>query len=200
MMNRRINELARAIRKAGSERQHILSRIEQQREKADQAKTRADNAIIAKEIVLSVAELTQSDIGKRVSELTSLALASVWEDPYDFEVEFVQRRGVTEADLWFVRRGHKIEPLAASGGGTVDIASLGLRLAVWSLNKTAAVFILDEPFRNLSLDMHIKASIMLQTLSKQLEIQIIMAAASDDMIAGADRVFRLTDRGITQET
>ena len=81
----------------------------------------------------------------------------------------------------------------------MDVASIALRLAVWSLGVTSPVFILDEPFRNLhGQDLNEKASTMLQALSKKLGIQVIMAAADGNMIFAADRVFHVTTQGVTQ--
>lgn len=180
-----------------------LTVLEQQIHKHEESRKilvqRIEDATLAKEVVLFVAQKTQLNIGQRISDLVTLALDSVFDDPYTFEVEFVQRRGVTEADLWFVRDGNKLNPLLSSGGGPIDLASFALRLAVWSLAKSAPVFVLDEPFRNLSADKHADAGILLQTLSRKLGIQIIMVSHNPEIIAGADRVFRLSKDGLAME-
>lgn len=198
-MKARLAQIGMHIRKAAGERTYMQTQITVQTEACATAQTRNDNATLAKELVLDVAQRTQANIGQRISDLVSLALASVFDTPYEFQVEFVQRRGVTEADLWFVRDGNKIEPLGASGGGPIDVASLALRLAVWTLNKTTPVFILDEPFRNLSSDLHHKAGLLLQELSTKLGVQIVMVSHNPQIIAGADRVFRFENGTIVQE-
>lgn len=199
-MQERLNALTQHINRATAKREHLLSVIAAKEADQITKQARADSANVAKELVVSVANMTQQNIGDRISELVSLALASVWEDAYEFEIEFVQKRGSTEAVLYFVRNGNRVEPLFNTGGGAVDVASIALRLAVWSLGTTSPVFILDEPFRNLhGQDLNEKASTMLQALSKKLGIQVIMAAADDNMIFAADRVLHVTTQGVTQE-
>lgn len=201
-MQARIKELRSRVDKAMSKKEYVESMLELNTKRRDDAVQKAEDAESAKALVLEVATRTQANIGNRVSELVSLALASVFEDPYSFEVEFVQRRGVTEADLWFCRQGHKIEPMFNSGGGAIDVASLALRMAVWSLKRTAPVFVLDEPFRFLhGSGINAKAAAMLQELSHKFGIQVIRTAAieDEDAITGADRVFRVTEAGVIQE-
>lgn len=195
----RVKALNAKITKAGSLYSHTKEQVEEEQAQLEEATTRQENAMLAKQLVIAVAEKTQVNIGKRISDLVSLALASIWDNPYEFQVEFVPRRGVTEADLWFCRDGNKIEPLSASGGGTVDIASFALRLAVWSLSKSHNTFILDEPFRNLSPNNHAAAGQLLQELSRKLGAQIIMVSHSQDITSGADRVFRVQQNGTIVE-
>ena len=53
----------------------------------------------AQRIIQYVARQTQEQLQFRISELVSMALAAVFEDPYTFHLEFVIRRGKTEADI-----------------------------------------------------------------------------------------------------
>jgi hypothetical protein len=46
-------------------------------------------------------------------------LKAVFEDKYTFEIEFVRKRGKTEANLWFVEGGHRINPRDTSGVGSL---------------------------------------------------------------------------------
>ena len=148
----------------------------------------------AQVIIQIVAQKTQEELEYRLSEIVSLALAAVFDDPYKLKVDFVIRRGKTECDLLFEKNGEIFDPLTSSGGGAVDIASMALRVAIWSLTqpRTRNVLILDEPFRFLSKEYQIKASTMLQELSKKLKLQIIMVSHSEFLIKGADKVFNVT--------
>lgn len=194
-MSSDLTSLADRIRRAASEYRHVTVSIEAAEARKVAAEEKAQNAALAKELVLQVAQKTQLHVGERISGLVSLALASVFDDPYIFEIDFVQRRGSTEADLWFMRNDSRADPLSCSGGGAVDIASFALRLAVWTMARTSPIFILDEPFRNLSLDMQAKAGMMLQELSRKMGIQIIMASHNSEIITGADRVFYVHSNG-----
>ena len=145
-------------------------------------------------IIQIVASKTQNQLEYRLSEIVSLALAAVFEDPYKLKVNFVIQRGKTECVLLFERKGELFDPLFSSGGGAVDIAAMALRVAIWSLTqpKTRNVLILDEPFRFLSRGYQVKASLMLKELSEKLSLQIIMVSHSESLIDGADKVFRAT--------
>lgn len=187
----RYEMLANKIRQAVSKKDVLTGSLEHWQAKKDSAEVREQAALTAKEIVIQTAKKTQLKIGECISELANLALAAVFEEPYKVEIEFVERRGQTEADIYFVRDGVRIDPMTASGGGALDIASFALRLAVWSLGKSRPLFILDEPFRNLSLDLQEKAGLMLKALSEKMGIQVIMVSHNPEIISGADKVIRL---------
>ena len=158
------------------------------------------NLLKVRAIFQQASETTQKQLEFHISGLVSTALAAIWDDPYEFLLEFVQRRGKTEADLWVVREDSKIKPLEASGGGVVDVLSLALRMAFWSLTKTTrALLILDEPFKHLSGDLQAKASDMLKVLSEKLGLQIIMISHISELVSGADKQIEVvhTKKGST---
>ena len=150
----------------------------------------------AVKVIQTVAEQTQAQLQYKISELVTLALSAVFDDPYEFKAEFVQRRNKTECDLWFVRRGNKVKPINASGGGAVDVAAFALRLSLWTMQKprTRALMILDEPFKNISADLQYKASAMLRELSEKLGMQFLIVTHNEILTEAADKVFRVTMR------
>lgn len=155
----------------------------------------------AREIIREVGLKTQNQLSFHISDITSLALEAVFSDPYQLTVEFVQRRNKTECDLYFVRDGNRVDPLAASGGGAVDVASFALRIASWSMQrpKSRSVMILDEPLRFLSADHQEHASQMIKKLSEKLGIQFIIITHEPILAAHADKVFETKIRkGVTQ--
>ena len=98
-----------------------------------------------------------------------------------------------ECDLYFVRNGEKSNPLDASGGGAVDVASFALRIASWSLSQPeiSKTIILDEPMRFLSANYQEKASTMLKEVSQQLGIQFIIVTHETTLTSYADNVFEV---------
>ena len=144
-------------------------------------------------VIRTVAQATQQELEYHISDIVSLALSAVFDDPYELKLDFVIRRGKTEADINFSRNGELVKPMYASGGGAVDIASFALRVALWSLSqpKTRNTLILDEPTRNLSLDLQSKAGEMLKQISEKLNLQIIMISHVPDLIESADKVFNV---------
>ena len=50
----------------------------------------------AREVIRTVGADTQNQLSFHISDITSLALEAVFNEPYELEVEFVQRRNKTE--------------------------------------------------------------------------------------------------------
>ncbi len=187
--------------------QKLRQRLEQQKGKREQIVSDiTDNKILlkekkrelrrqekAREVIREVGLKTQEQLQFHISEITSLALDSVFPEPYELVVEFVERRNRTECDITFKRDGEKMKPLDSSGGGAIDVASFALRVASWSMARprSRSVLILDEPFRYLSEDLIPLAGKMLKQISEELKLQIIMVTHSEDLIESADKVFRV---------
>ena len=150
----------------------------------------------AREIVREVGLKTQQQLQYHISNLTSLALGAVFDDPYELTVDFVERRNKTECDLLFERDGLSIKPIDAAGVGAIDVAAFALRMASWSMQKphTRNVIMLDEPFKHLKgAEANRRALNMIKEISNKMNVQIIMISderiPKEDIIAAADRVF-----------
>jgi DNA repair exonuclease SbcCD ATPase subunit len=149
----------------------------------------------AREIIRTVGQKTQEQLSYHISDITSLAMEAVFNEPYELKVEFVQRRNKTECDLKFERDGEVFDdPLSASGGGAVDVAAFALRIAAWSMQHphTRNTIILDEPLRFLSEDCQEKASAMIKEISKRLGIQFIIVTHNPTLASYADKTFEVT--------
>jgi DNA repair exonuclease SbcCD ATPase subunit len=149
------------------------------------------NSEDAQNIIQIVAQQTQEQLEYHINELVTLAMAAVFDNPYELKLEFVIRRGKTEAEIHFLRDGSIVDPMSASGGGPVDVASFALRVALWSLapSPTRGTIVLDEPFRFLSRDLQPAAGRMLKMLSERLGLQFIMVTHNPDLIEAADKVY-----------
>lgn len=147
-------------------------------------------------IIQDVAQQTQSQLKIHISNIVTMALVSVFEDPYEFKLDFILKRGKTEAEIKFVRNKMEIDPMLAAGGGVVDIAAFALRIALWHISnpKPLNTIIFDEPFRFLSRELQPKAGEMLQQIAEKLNIQIIYVTHSKALIDSADRVFYVAKR------
>ncbi len=150
----------------------------------------------AREIIRNVGVRTQSQLSYHISDISTLALESIFSDPYRLEVEFIQRRNKTECDLFFNRDGMQINPLSAAGGGVIDVASFALRVASWSMQKprSRSTLLLDEPFKHLSTALLPHASAMLKQISERLGLQIILITHTDELSTMADKVYRMKMR------
>lgn len=157
----------------------------------------------AKEIIKQVGLKTQQQLQYHISDITTLALESIFDNAYQLKAEFVERRDKTECDLLFVRDDEVLDPISASGGGAVDVASFALRIASWSMEypRLRNVIILDEPMRFLSEDLQEKASKMIKELSSKLGIQFIIVTHSQEITTYADKVFEVKIRkGVSKVT
>lgn len=155
----------------------------------------------ARAILQTVAQATQQELEYQISEVATLALSAVFDEPYTLKVDFVIARGKTEAKLRFERDGEAFDPMEDTGGGAVDIAAFALRVALWTLRRPQrrAVLILDEPFKHLDDGRQERASHALAEISKSLGLQIIMVSHSGALIEGADKVFEVTQqKGISE--
>ena len=181
------------------DRDRVIQDLATARAEKEQAEIRHDYATKARVVIQRVAQKTQQKLEYHISNLVTLAEASVFPDPYEFQVEFVQRRNRTECDLWFVKGEEKMDGLKSVGGGVLDVASFALRCAFWSLKKTRPVIILDEPFRFVSVDLQLKCPEMLKAISQKLGIQVIMVSHLPRIIGHADKVFEVTqNNGISE--
>lgn len=146
---------------------------------------------LARVLIREVGFKTQEQLQYHISDITSLALSAVFEDPYELKVAFVQRRDKMECDLTFTRAGVELDPLNSSGYGAVDVASLALRVASWSMQRPRKrnTIILDEPLKYLSEDMQVFAGKMIKELSDKLGIQFIIVTHEPLLADFADRTF-----------
>lgn len=192
----RASDLRAKVERLKGGRQELLGR--QTKLKADQQNLAIYGRKLeeAQTIIRTVALQTQQELQYHVSSITTAALEAVFPDPYQFVVEFVERRGRTEADVFFMRDGERVDPITGSGGGAVDVAAFSLRASMWRLQTppSRAVLILDEPFRFLSKDLQPKAAEMLKEISVKLGLQIIMVTHNEDLVEAADRLFLVSQR------
>jgi hypothetical protein len=193
-----IRELQEKIQKLKGKKESVQSQIASLKTEIKEKQKSLVQHEKAREIIREVGMKTQQQLQFHISDITSLALESVFPDPYELAVEFVQRRNKTECDLYFVRDGKKVDPMTASGVGAVDVAAFALRIAAWSMQtpRTRATILLDEPFKHLKgLEPNKRVLEMIQEISKRMGIQVIMVSDEriprEDIIDAADRVFEV---------
>ena len=196
-----LNHLRQKLERKKGQQTQLQADLQSAKNTEENISIEIQNTEQAQAIIQTVAQKTQEELEYRLSEIVSLALAAVFDGPYKLKVNFVIRRGKTECDLLFEKNREIFDPLTSSGGGAVDVAAMALRVAIWSLTqpKPRNILFLDEPFRFLSQEYQIKASIMLRELSEKLNLQIIMISHSESLIEGANKVFQVTIRkGISE--
>lgn len=151
-----------------------------------EAKAHAQATSEAQSYVQGAAEAVQNVAHQKIASVVSRCLQGVFGDDYEFKITFVKKRGRTEAELSFVKGGHEIDPLLASGGGVVDVASFALRLACLLLIQPAKrrLLVLDESFKWVSADYIPIVRELLLSLSQELRIQFVLVTHIRKLVCG----------------
>ena len=190
------------LHKDRSEKDFLSRSLKANEEELVTLRARHGYAESAQIILQGVAQKTQQNLEIHFSDLVTLALRSVFDEPLEFTMTVVPRRNKTEVDLFLggpEGEESKDDPMDCSGGGALDIASFALRIAFWSLRKNRHTLILDEPFKYVSPDLQHKVSDMVRLLSEKLKLQIIMVSHADEINYSADKTFVVSKvNGISQ--
>ena len=156
-------------------------------ESLSQTEGKMEAAIQAQELAQYTAQAIQQKAHDQIAEVVSRCLSAIFDEPYQFQIHFERKRGRTEARLSFERNGQEIDPMDASGGGVVDVASFALRLSCLILHKPALrrCVILDEPFKFVSEEFRPRVKELLETLSKEMGVQFIMVTHIHELKTGS---------------
>jgi ABC-type dipeptide/oligopeptide/nickel transport system ATPase subunit len=174
------------IERLKSKIRHLETSVAEARQNLKEAQQNLEHAKKAQAILQSLAQQVQNLVHAKIATVVSSCLASVFEDPYKFKILFEQKRGRTEARLVFERDGLMVDPVRASGGGVVDIASFALRVSSLLLHRPplSRVVVLDEPFRFVSQHYQENVRLMLEELVKDLQLQMVMVTHNPTYAAG----------------
>lgn len=197
-----IKDLRNKLEQQKGKRDVIQARITKLKKQSRSLKKELIIAEKARIVIQTTAKKTQEELQYQLSELPKLALSGVFDNPYDFQIEFELRRGKTEADFWFIRDDIKFNPKNNTGLGSVDIAGVALRPSLWSLRRprNRPTIFLDEPLKHLKgIERNIRALAMLKEICTPRPeqnwpgIQIIMIADEraprEELAQVADKMF-----------
>ena len=155
----------------------------------------------ARDVLIQVLLSTQGRVKGFVEEVVSLALSTIYGSDHRFVLEFIQQRNQVEAVPWIVIGDQKFSPRDELGGGVLDVASLALRLAVWSVMepRPSGVFLLDEPSKFLSEDLQAEFGRMLAELADLLGVQFVVVTHSPQVAEYADEAYYVRkDDGVSK--
>jgi len=147
---------------------------------------RAGEAETARRLLQGVASAVQQKAHGQIASVVSRCLEAVFDDPYEFRVEFLEKRGKTEANMLFVRSGNPVDPMSASGGGVVDVAAFAARLACLMLSRPARrrLLVLDEPFRFVSRDLRPRVRELVEVLAGEMQMQFVLVTHDPQLAVG----------------
>lgn len=160
--------------------------LEREGKEVGKAKTYLESAKQAQDILQHLSQAVQQKAHSKIAEVVSTCLSAVFADPYKLSIDFERKRGRTEAHLSFKRDGNTLDPLNSTGGGAVDIAAFALRVASLILHRPrlSKVLVLDEPMKFVSVEYQSAVRAMLETLAKDMGIQIVFVTHQENYATG----------------
>ena len=188
---RNLTEIKSKIHKYSVRYDTAIQTLQQYSDQLDTAVVLMEDLEKAKDIIQVVGESIQKKAHSQIAGVVSECLELVFEEPYEFKITFEKKRGKTEARLTFEKNGNEVDPLTASGGGVVDVAAFALRLSclVLSKPKLRKVLVMDEPFRFVSEEYRENVQQVMDKLSTEFGIQMILVTHMKELIS--DEVVQL---------
>lgn len=181
-----LKRLRAGIDKDLSRKKLLDGQIKEENKILERSRKHCEDSVEAQEIVQVAAAEAQTEAHKKIAGVVSQCLSLIWDEPYLFHIAFERRRDQTEASLRFVRRGYEIDPLSGTEGGALDVASFALRLSclLFSKPRLRPLLVLDEPFKMLSAQNRPRVADLLESVSRDMGVQIIMVTHSPDLMVG----------------
>ena len=132
----------------------------------------------AQQILQLVAQAIQQAAHDRIAVVVTRCLEAIFDEPYEFRIDFEKKRGRTEAVLVFVRGNLVLtDPLNEAGGGVIDVAAFALRLACLVLERPVRrrLLVLDEPVSKIrGAQNRQRMKELIESLASDFGVQIVM--------------------------
>jgi DNA repair exonuclease SbcCD ATPase subunit len=183
------------------QRDHIKQQYQETRNQYIAAYRELSATEEARALIQRAAQMTQDQIRYHITDLGTTALQAVFEDTIQLDLQFLEQKDKTVANLRFLRflRGQDlvgVDPVDADSGGACDIAAEALRDSLWYLKRprTMPTMVRDEPFKNIndpSREMQRRAAEMIRQISDRLKIQFLIVTMLPELEEVADKVFEV---------
>jgi ABC-type hemin transport system ATPase subunit len=153
----------------------------------------------AEQAITSAAKATHDAIALNLSSICSEAVNEVMgKSCYELNIFTKESRNTIELCIDLIKNGKSEgNPVDANGGGICDILSVTLLFVCWKLspNKSSELFVLDEPFKNLSSDHQENACRFFQDLANSLGLKVLMVTHIPDFVEIAEHLIKVTRKG-----
>lgn len=189
----RIADFEREVQRKRGEYDLIKRNLDSYKTNVASYKNLLESILEAQKVIQAVAIATQSKVVFRINDIVNKVIQAGFPE-YSFELSYEVHRNKSEAVMKFFCEGEPIEILS-DAGGVVDLASTGLRFALWSLSNTANVIILDEALKFVSADLRGRAAEILAQICHTLGVQVIMVTHLEEVISSADTVIHIKKKG-----
>ena len=178
-----------------------IVRMEAQKEEVEKEIARLTDELAAIDIDLlkesaivlgKLSEKQRAAAKAKLEELCTFALQYSISPDLESKIELTTLRGKPAAQLFIVNNatGVRTTPVAANGGGIVDIVSTAIRFViteVWRDPFINGPMILDEAYKHLSKEYTALIAEFLKTLSTDFDRQIILSTHNDFIAQSADK-------------
>ena len=152
----------------------------------------------AQHVTQIVAQTIQQQAHSKIAKVVTACLQSVFTDmKYEFELRFERKRNRTEARPTLIKDGHALvnpydknekDNRSSESGGVLDVAGFACQLSAIVLHQPALrpIMIMDEPFKNLSVEYRDNARQMLEKLYKDFGFQFLIVTHQNEMSCGKE--------------
>ena len=135
-----------------------------------------------------VATRVQHGVAQTVSSLATDAL-KILDKPYDLKLNFVVKRGKTEAQLRLFQDGAERHFLYGTGGGVADIASAALRLTFFeAYGDRRRILFFDEPFKHVSRQYQSNLANFFKKYSEEFDVQLFIVTHNSELLEQLEHV------------
>lgn len=137
-------------------------------------------------IVAEVSQRFQESAHQQIASIVTDCLQAVY-GKYRFGIAFEKKRNKTEVVFSIIdEQGNELNPTNSVGGGVLEVAGFGLRIACLVLSRPVhrRILIMDEPFHFVHKDCQHNIREMLEVISRDLGIQIIMVTHDKNLVTG----------------
>jgi len=204
-MNQEVQECIDRFQKIKNDYEFLCNSLSEKEKEIEEKTLLRDNLVKARWVVNEVAKLTQERFKERVETLVTMAIQSVFDRSFGFELVFEQKRNKMECrpviyEMVGERKVPYEDPQDDVGGSLIDIISFALRIVLWSLEKPHSrnVIILDEPMKNMGRLVSLGGKV-LKEVSQKLDFQLIIITHDQELGDIADRIFTVTHNGVFSE-
>jgi DNA repair exonuclease SbcCD ATPase subunit len=155
-----------------------------------------EHLLMARELISMEAEETQKAFQQRINSLVTMVIRSVFvEREIDFRLHIERKKNRLEVKPVLIENDIEYDDIKFDfGGSMIDLISFALRVVLWSMQKpkSRAIFILDEPFKQIGKGIMLeRAGKMVRELSERLGIQIILITHEKQLQEIADKAFHV---------
>lgn len=183
------------INEALTNRRQLMSDLSDSVESLGQTEALIQENLEQRDIARKAAGLVQDNLATKLSGIVTKAISTVFEEPIEFVVQFVERRGVSECDLSLKIGEDYYDILNEQGGGVADVCSMCLQMAFIMMSQVNRVLVIDEPARHMDVVAQERFIAVLKQLCQELKFTIIMVTHSQAFSDNADKVFTVTKKG-----